>query len=104
VDAVQCDELLMLADSLSTETATSAERLGRELFRSENRQDRSAPVVKELLEWPRGAFEVLGFDPVDLGNVGRFVIVPLEYADAALHVLVRLPDSRQTAPNRYNHG
>lgn len=44
-----------------------------------------------------GTCEILGLDPPYVANEGRFAIVPLEHADAALDVLLRLPASQQAA-------
>jgi AIR synthase related protein, C-terminal domain len=48
-------------------------------------------------EFVHGACEILGLDPLYVANEGRFAIVPLEHADAALDVLLRLPVSQQAA-------
>jgi|ERR1035441_5081321 hydrogenase expression/formation protein HypE len=56
-------------------------------------QERTVPI-REVVH---GACEILGLDPLYVANEGRFAIVPLEHADAALDVLLRLPASQQAA-------
>jgi hydrogenase expression/formation protein HypE len=56
-------------------------------------QERTVPV-REIVH---GACEILGLDPLYVTNEGRFAIVPLEHAGAALDVLLRLPVSQQAA-------
>jgi hydrogenase expression/formation protein HypE len=56
-------------------------------------QERTVPVRDVV----HGACEILGLDPLYVTNEGRFAIVPLEHAGAALDVLLRLPVSQQAA-------
>jgi hydrogenase expression/formation protein HypE len=56
-------------------------------------QEKTVPI-REVVH---GACEILGLDPLYVANEGRFAIVPLEHADAALDVLLRLPASQQAA-------
>src|ERR1019366_9796014 len=48
-------------------------------------QERTVPI-REVVH---GACEILGLDPLYVTDEGRFAIVPVEHADAALDVLLR---------------